>query len=565
MFTARQDLVTVLLRRGVVSQEQLAEARLLQQQTGARLEDILIRLGHASAGEVAIACAECLGLGFLDLSAVQIPPAVVELVPESVARECCVLPVAVDGLVLVVAIADPGDADTLQKLEFILNRPVRPVLACRAQVIEAINRHYGETETESVDSILVEFTDTAIDFTETESAETRIDVECFDLALEDEEREAEAVPVAARVRRKRGKMVDRRATVRYYQRMNPERLFPLLVILSEKTIREVVRRGVAQEQSAAFQVKEDSVIEIEPVLPGCDCYPPREQVRIGKGEVTANFWVVPHVLGRLMHARVVARQGDRVLAEVPLAARVVKQSLALLMGALSLILPFGLLLLKQMHLDFETQMQEGFGLYAQLAGWLLHALTPELLTGLLLGATVAVYLALRPRKRDVFWDVTVADPEETGLSNSQPTLPDPDAIPEGSDLATLLERADRSYKVGDYATAFRLYERAGSGSLRAAHYFRAALAAYHCGNTARALGILKQAEARLPAEEMKGPLWYNMGCFATRLGRFAEALHYLNRAVDAGYDDPEKYRCDPDLEPLRWQPGFKRLLVGLGC
>src|SRR2546428_12369974 len=35
---------------------------------------------------------------------------------------------------------------------------------------EAIDRHYGQTETESVDSMLQEFTDTAIDFTEPESA-----------------------------------------------------------------------------------------------------------------------------------------------------------------------------------------------------------------------------------------------------------------------------------------------------------------------------------------------------------------------------------------------------------
>jgi type IV pilus assembly protein PilB len=43
------------------------------------------------------------------------------------------------------------------------------VLAPREQIVEAINRHYGQSETESVDSMLAEFTDTAIDFTETEA------------------------------------------------------------------------------------------------------------------------------------------------------------------------------------------------------------------------------------------------------------------------------------------------------------------------------------------------------------------------------------------------------------
>jgi hypothetical protein len=63
---------------------------------------------------------------------------------------------------------------------------------------------------------------------------------------------------------------------------------------------------------------------------------------------------------------------------------------------------------------------------------------------------------------------------------------------------------------------------------------------------------------------MKGPLWYNLGCFCARLGRFDEALRHLTRAIDVGYADAAKYHGDPDLEPLRWKPGFKRLLAGIG-
>src|SRR5262249_11471020 len=112
--------------------------------------------------------------------------------------------------------------------------------------------------------------------------------------------------------------VERRATVRYYHRMNPQRTFPLLVILSRHEIEQVVKRGVRQAQSKAFTVDEGSLVEIEPVLPGCSCYPPREQVRVGGGEVSVTFWVVPQVMGRVMQARVVVRQQGEVLAEVPL-------------------------------------------------------------------------------------------------------------------------------------------------------------------------------------------------------------------------------------------------------
>ena len=57
--------------------------------------------------------------------------------------------------------------ETIEKLRFILNRRVETALAPRESILEAINRYYGQVEGESADSMLQEFTDTAIDFTET--------------------------------------------------------------------------------------------------------------------------------------------------------------------------------------------------------------------------------------------------------------------------------------------------------------------------------------------------------------------------------------------------------------
>src|SRR5262249_6154608 len=116
------------------------------------------------------------GLQFVNLAEVTIPPAVIELVPESVARENVVLPLsAEDSGALKIILSDPSDFDTVQKLQFILNKDIQPVLAPREQIIEAINRHYGQSETESVDSMLAEFTDTAIDFTDTEASQKAVE------------------------------------------------------------------------------------------------------------------------------------------------------------------------------------------------------------------------------------------------------------------------------------------------------------------------------------------------------------------------------------------------------
>ena len=90
-----------------------------------------------------------------------------ELVPESVARENVTIPLAESDGKLTVVVSDPNDYDTFDKLRFILNRQIEIALAPKAAIVEAINRHYGQTVGESADSMLQEFTDTAIDFTET--------------------------------------------------------------------------------------------------------------------------------------------------------------------------------------------------------------------------------------------------------------------------------------------------------------------------------------------------------------------------------------------------------------
>src|SRR2546421_13077926 len=163
------EFTDILIRKQTLSPDQLAEAKAMQQQTGAKLQETLVKLGYVSADQVMSALAEFHGLQFVDLTEVTIPASVVELVPESVARENVVLPMSQDNGTLRIIMSDPTDFDTVQKLQFILNKDIQPVLAPREQIIEAINRHYGQTETETGDSMLAEFTDTAIDVTETEA------------------------------------------------------------------------------------------------------------------------------------------------------------------------------------------------------------------------------------------------------------------------------------------------------------------------------------------------------------------------------------------------------------
>lgn len=161
--TAR-DWSEILVRRGVVGPDQINEAK----KAGAALEEELIKRGYASAEDIAKAKAEQYGLAYVALHEIEIPASVVELVPETLARENLVMPLAQENGAIKVIMHNPVDFDTIDKLRFVLNREIEVALAPREAIVEAINRYYGgqSTETESVDSMLNEFTDTAIDFQE---------------------------------------------------------------------------------------------------------------------------------------------------------------------------------------------------------------------------------------------------------------------------------------------------------------------------------------------------------------------------------------------------------------
>lgn len=165
------EWVQKLLKEGAISKEQLAEAQGLASKLGIKVEDALQRLEYVSAADIGQAQAKQFGVEFVDLATTQVPSSVIQMVPESVARENVVIPLSLnDDGSLTVAMHDPTAFIVVDKLRFIINREIKVVVAPKETIQQSINRHYGQSETESVDSMIAEFTETAIDFTETELA-----------------------------------------------------------------------------------------------------------------------------------------------------------------------------------------------------------------------------------------------------------------------------------------------------------------------------------------------------------------------------------------------------------
>lgn len=162
------EYIDILIENQIVSQEQVNEADQYSRSNNVTVADALVTLHYAQPDDVTRAMAEFHGLDFINLEDVRIPDEVIELVPETIARENAIIPYASDGDALRVLMSNPLDVDTIEKLRFILNRQIQIALAPRENILESINRYYGQIDGESADSMLQEFTDTAIDFTETD-------------------------------------------------------------------------------------------------------------------------------------------------------------------------------------------------------------------------------------------------------------------------------------------------------------------------------------------------------------------------------------------------------------
>jgi hypothetical protein len=168
---------------------------------------------------------------------------------------------------------------------------------------------------------------------------------------EDEEDMDEAAETArATSRRKRKARVSReeeettfrrRASVRWYRRMNPLRMYPLNIVLAQGRLREPLRPGQAQAAAKEQLVltKDDPFVRIRPVLPGCTVYPDEQVVDATPAQVEVRFQVVPQMLGTVADARIEFYQQHRLLTKIDLPIVVSKQTVAVVLASLGLAWP----------------------------------------------------------------------------------------------------------------------------------------------------------------------------------------------------------------------------------
>jgi len=157
------DLLQTLTEDGIIKEAEAKKARDTQQRGGGALRDTLVNLGLVTEDQIAEAIAKIDGLKVVHVNDMEISPAVIEAIPQAVAKKHQILPIERGAGMVVVACAEPLEFETLDNLRFILNSDIETAIAPKDELAEAINRFYGgATVDESVDSMLQEFTDSDI-------------------------------------------------------------------------------------------------------------------------------------------------------------------------------------------------------------------------------------------------------------------------------------------------------------------------------------------------------------------------------------------------------------------
>ncbi len=132
----------LLVREGLIDNEQLARA--LQEQKGSndKLGSILVKLSFVTEEKLIAFLSRQYGIQSITLSQLDIDPDVLKLVPEQIARKYEVLPVNRQGNTLMLAMADPTNVFALDDVGFMTNLQVVPAVASQAAIRLAIDRAY---------------------------------------------------------------------------------------------------------------------------------------------------------------------------------------------------------------------------------------------------------------------------------------------------------------------------------------------------------------------------------------------------------------------------------------
>ena len=149
-------LLSLIREQGMIDDLQYEEVTAELKRSGTPVFQLLQDFGIMKVDDILHVMATNLGTEVVSLRDPALAPDLLKLIPANVARMYHCMPVALKNGTLQVALADPLDPAHADEIGFASKRDVQVVVADPAEIEKAIERHYGQEETEDFSQILKE-------------------------------------------------------------------------------------------------------------------------------------------------------------------------------------------------------------------------------------------------------------------------------------------------------------------------------------------------------------------------------------------------------------------------
>jgi general secretion pathway protein E len=140
----------ILVERGKIAPDELERALDLQRERGDKLGKIVVDMGLIAHRDVLAALSDQLGLPLVTVDGPPPQAPEIEGLSHRFLRQGKAYPVGLADSKLTVAMADPLDFETVAALRAFSGLEIVTVLASEQEILDAIDRHYGEAERETV-------------------------------------------------------------------------------------------------------------------------------------------------------------------------------------------------------------------------------------------------------------------------------------------------------------------------------------------------------------------------------------------------------------------------------
>ncbi|NLH41557.1 MAG: Flp pilus assembly complex ATPase component TadA [Planctomycetes bacterium] len=139
----------LLVRKGLITPDELLQALNEQREKGGRLGEVLVRMHVLDDLTLSNALAEHLAINYVSLDdPSQIDPKIARALPEGIAKRFCLLALREENGKLVTAMADPLDVVAIDTVMLKMQRPIRPVIGAAGEIRRAIEMVYHGSDIE---------------------------------------------------------------------------------------------------------------------------------------------------------------------------------------------------------------------------------------------------------------------------------------------------------------------------------------------------------------------------------------------------------------------------------